>query len=465
MPTIVILITVLGIGLGTFIVILIKSIVNPKKLATLSDLVKQGKAPQAIRVAKAILAKEARNAEAHYLLGKAYLADGKPELALMEFKTVNQIAFFGSYCPEVLFRQDIAQLYEKFGNHEEALKEYLLLIKKEPYEAEHYYHAGLLFEERNNREKAKAYFKKALENNPRHSDSHFRLGLILYKNQRAQEARVELETALKAQPDNYKAHYYMGRIYKDSHDYNSALREFEKAQKDPDHKIKALVERGSCYMNMKNYERAVSELERAVKLTDNPGAKETLYARYFLSICYEMIRDLDKAIEQWEQIYSKKPTFRDVAEKLSQYQELRSDDKVKDYITSTNENFLNICRQIVISGMSLNPRDVEEIPSGCEIIAVENDSAKWRNTRKMPQLLRFLRLPDMIEAATVRTTLEDMKKQGITRGTIITSSSFSRSAIEYGENRPINLVDKETLKEMMKKVDTAGDTKSKKKRR
>ncbi len=454
MPTLVILITVLGIAFGVFIFILIKSIVNPKKVATLNELIGQGKSSQAVRVAKAMLAKDPRDTETHYLLGKAYLKDGKPELALMEFKTVNQIAAFGGYCKEKDFRRDIAQLYTQFGNHEEALKEYLLLIKLEPYEADHYYQAGFLFEERNNRDKAQAYYKKALENDPRHSDSHFRLGLILYKNNRTQEARAELETALKAQKDNYKAHFYMGRIYKDSNDYTSALREFEQAQKDPEHKVKALVERGSCFMNMKNYDRAVSELERAVKLTEDPVANETLYARYFLSICYEKNRSLDKAIEQWEAIYSKKPTFRDVAEKLSQYQDLRSDDRVKDYITSSNDHFVEICRQVVQQSMNLNPRDVEEIPSGCLIIAVESDSGKWRNTRKMPQMIKFLRIPEMVEEATLRGTQEEMKKQGLTRATVITSSSFSRSAQEFAENRPINLISKDQLQEILKKVDT-----------
>ena len=114
----------------------------PKRVATLADLVGADKNTQAIRMAKQLLAKDPRNSEAHYLLAKAYKNDGKPELALMELKTVNNLNDFGEYCKEHEFRSIIAELYRQFNYPEEALKEYLLLIKMEPYNADYYFKAG-----------------------------------------------------------------------------------------------------------------------------------------------------------------------------------------------------------------------------------------------------------------------------------------------------------------------------------
>jgi hypothetical protein len=40
-------------------------------------------------------------------------------------------------------------------------------------------------------------------------------------------------------------------------------------------------------------------------------------------MCYEKKQDIPKAVAQWEKIYAKKKSFRDVGEKLMQYQEYR----------------------------------------------------------------------------------------------------------------------------------------------
>ncbi|MFP4364766.1 MAG: tetratricopeptide repeat protein [Spirochaetia bacterium] len=452
MQFIVILIIVLGSFIGFFTFFLIKSFIAPKRVASLEKMLKQSRYTAVTRSAKHIIAKEPRSADPHWFLALAYLGENKPELALMELKTINQLGQFGTYCKEVPFRKKISELYMKFNQHEEALKEYLLLIKAEPYEADHYYNVGLLFEERNRTDKALSYFKKAVEIDPRHSDAHFKTGLILYKNRKPVESRSEFESAIKYNSDNYDAHFYLGKLMKEGHEYVAALIEFEKAQKAAHLKVKALVERGGCYMSMNNFERAISELERAIKLAQNDAAPEVLFGRYFLSICYEKMRNIDSAIEQWEKIYSKKPSFRDVAEKLSQYQELRSDDKVKDYLTSGTEEFLDICKAITTQSLGLTARDISEIPNGCQIIAVEPDSGKWRNTRKMPRIIKFFRVPDILDDGTVRYMNEEMKKLGITRGVIITSSTFSRKAVEFAETRPINLYNKEQLQELLKKV-------------
>ena len=86
------------IGVLTFFILLlafllIRSIVSPKKTAVIEKYINAGKYATAIKRAKAIIAKNPRDTKAHYLLGKAYLADGRAELALMEFKTISKTIF------------------------------------------------------------------------------------------------------------------------------------------------------------------------------------------------------------------------------------------------------------------------------------------------------------------------------------------------------------------------------------
>ena len=450
MPNFLIPIIFVGVALLVVIIFLLKKLFSPKKVAALANHVKQAKYSAAIRLAKQIIAKDPRNPEAHYLLGIAYIKEEKPELALMEFKTVAQIGRFGGSCPEPSFRKNIAELYTRFDQPEEALKEYLLLIKLEPNSSAHYYHAGVLFAQRGKLDRAADFFRKTISIEPRHSDAHYELGYLLYRTKRPAEAKEELDHAIRYRQDNFKAYYYLGRLLKDSHDYVAGLIAFEKSQRDPEFRIKSLIERGSCYMNLSNLDKAVSEFDRAIRLIEDENTPEGLYARYFLSVCYEKLRQFEDAIEQWEKIYARKPSFRDVAEKLSKYQDLRTDDRMKDFLIASPDEFLELCKRVVET-LGYSNRDVVDIPNGCQIIAMEQES-KWRNARRMPRLIRFFRVAEVVDLTAVRAIHEEMRKLGVMRGIMVVSSRFSKSAQDFAETRPIELVDKDQLQKLLSRV-------------
>ncbi len=447
MLTTVLIFIIVGITLSVALIFILKSAFAPRKVAGIKDLYKQGKYSTAIKQAKQLLNNEPRNYELHYLLGMSYLKDGKPDLALMELKKINEHGDFSGILNEIEFRKIIAKLYADFNQPEEALKEYLLLMRLEPSEPEWYYQAGCLFEERSKTDSAVSHFKKTLELNPQHTDAHFKLGSIYYRNKRHAEAKSELDLALRYNAGNHKANFYIGKILKDKKDFNGALKYFEKSQREPTLKIKSLLERGICYISGKNYERAISELERAVSNADE-NSQEMLFARYFLAYCFEQKRNIDKAIEQWEKIYARNRTFKDVGEKLSQYQELRTDDRMKDYLTSGRNEFIEICKKLTAS-MNMSIRDISDVQNGCQIIAVESES-KWRNAKKIPMMIWFLRVPEIVQESTARGIHEAMKNASVGRGLIVTSSGFSRKAKEFSENRPVNLIGKEKLQAMLK---------------
>jgi tetratricopeptide (TPR) repeat protein len=285
--------------------------------------------------------------------------------------------------------------------------------------------------------------------------AHHELGIILFRTKHPMEAKAEFEAALKWKDDDFEAYYYMGKILKEMSDFTAALLAFEKASRNTELRQKCLVERGGCYMGQGSLEKAVPELERSVKLIKDEGAPESLYGRYFLAMCYEKSRNLDQAIDQWERIYAKKPGFRDVAEKLAQYQEYRTDDRMKDYLTCGREEFSDMCKSVVEGPMGLSIRDISEIQNGVDIIAVEGDSEKWMAAKKLPRLIRFFRVSDNLDEGSVRSLIDNMKKLGVMRGCIVTSSGFMRTALEYAENRSVELLTKDKLQEMLGKTSSA----------
>jgi tetratricopeptide (TPR) repeat protein len=367
----------------------------------------------------------------------------------MELKTVNQLGKFDEFVSELEFRKKIAELYLKFNQSEEALKEYLLLVKKDEENAEYYYLIGSLFEQRSRPDKAVNYYKKAVSLDERHSASYAALGSLLYRAKRFNDAKVYLEKATSLDPDNTLGSYYLGKILKDGKDYQSALKAFEKSSKDPELKVKSLAERGACYINLGDIDRAYAELSRGVKLSKNPKSQEVLYARYLLAYLYEKERKIEEAITQWEEIYQVKQDFRDVAEKLSNYQDLRTDDTLKDFLIAGQDEFLEMCKSAT-SAMSFVAHEISPINGGCEIIASENSDKKWRNQKKQPRLIYFLRVTDPIDEATIRSLNEKMRENNFPRGIILTSSVFSKMAQVFAESRPIELYDKEKLQKLLK---------------
>ena len=440
---------VLGIFIIGLLVFIIKSAVAPKKVDAIPKLIKQGKTQNAIKMAKQILAKDPKNYIAHYYLGKAYLKENKPELAIIEYKLVNENALFGQELDEQSFREEYAQLLMKYNQPQEALKNYLLLTKLDPKNAENFYNAGHLYEQCNRYDLAMGFLQKAVMLNTRHAKAHAEIGLMHYRTKNFGEAKKEIDIALKLSPETYSSYYYLGKIEKDAKDLAAALKSFEKAQRDPETKQKAIIEHGSCYMLANRWDNAAMDFQRAIDLDKENLNGETLYARYFLATCYEKSRKIDKAIEQWEQIYKRNKTFRDVSAKLSEYKDLQANDYLKDYLTCSNEEFLLICKNAVEKALKHQAVACEGKKWGCQISGVDSSTEGWRNMRKQTTLFRFFREPDPIEDDIVRETLDTMKQLNCQKGFLFSSSGYSNSGRHFAEGRPVELVDKIKLESIL----------------
>ena len=443
---------ILLVLIGFLLVFVVKSLATPKKIDAINKLIKQQKYSAAQKAAKSLIAKDPRDYHAHYYLGKAYLADRKNELALMEFKSVAANALFDAQLPEAEFRKQLSQLYLKFNQLDDALKEFLLLTKLEPTNAEHFYNCAKIYEQQNNAESALGFYQKAIKFNKKHVKAWSGMGMILFRAKQFNDAKKAIDYALKLSPETFSTYYYLGKIQKENKEYPAAVKSFEKSCRDPEFKQRSLLERGSCYMMAGATDNAQLEFEKAVKAGKDEKAQETLYARYFLAACYEKNRKIDKAIEQWQIISKINRNFRDVPSKLSEYKDLQSNDSLKEFLTSSNAEFVEICKKAALAGFSMAAQTAEETKWGCQIIATEQKKDDWMNVRKQLFLLNFYRVTDPIEDSEVRRSLEFAKSKNCAKAFACTSSEFTTSAIRFAENRPIELVSKEKLEMILAKA-------------
>lgn len=450
----IILISIMTALVASLFFVIFKNIMSPKKMEAIPKLIKQGKTQNAIRIAKQIIAKDQKNYLAHYYLGKAYLKENRKELAVIEYKMVNENALFGEGINEVNFRKEFAQLLLQFNQQNDALTNYLLLTKLDPTDADNFYQVGRIYEQQNRYDLALGFMQKCAMIDKKHAKAHAEIGLMLYRTKQFNEAKKEIDIALKLSPETYSSYYYLGKILKDAKDIPGALKAFEKAQRDQEVKQKAIIEHGSCYLVVNRYDNAAVDFQRAIDLDKTDSIPETLYARYFLALCYEKSRKIDKAIEQWEAIYKHNKGFRDVSAKLSEYKDLQANDYLKDYLTCSNEEFSLICKNATMKALNLQILTCDMKKWGCQISAVNKGDDSWMSVRKQVIMIRYYRDPEPVADQQVIEALDNMKSQNYVKGYMFSSSGFTTTAKRYAENRPIELIEKQKLEAVLSK---AGD--------
>jgi tetratricopeptide (TPR) repeat protein len=436
-----------GAGAVIFAVIVIRTFVSPKKLVVLENLIASGNTKAAIRQAKTLLARNERSTDAHWYLGECYRAEKRLDLAAVEYKYITNTGRFTNAATQRRVRERLAHTYLELGQLDESQKEFILLSKLEPDNYEHFFNIGKLFEERNYTDSALTNYRKALSLNPQHAESYLRMGIIQYRKQQFNEAKKSLTMSLKLDTQNSAPYFYLGKIAKTTGDSQLALSQFEKAKKDTDLRQRALFERASIFIVKGDRNSAVAELERAIKLGEE-NVPVILASRYMLAQCYEVNKDLGNAIEQWEQIYETNPKYKDVAEKLALYSDLRTDDRLKDFLTASQEAFKEYCEKIVeslglaIQDIFLKSQDI------AEVFALETQS-RWRNAKKAPSIVKIYRSVDPIGYDAIRVLYDQMRKLNAMRSICITASKFTRTAVEFAQIRPIDLIDKEELTKLL----------------
>lgn len=429
----------------------LKNYIFPKKLNQIAKWLDSGNTRSAIKSLKTFIAKNERNSMAHWYLGEAYYQEKKYELAIVEYKYVIKLGLYSKELTEAMVRKRLAEIYKEFNQLDEAQKEYILISNLEPDNDNIFFEIGELFYKRNLIDNSVAYFQKAIRLNPQHSNSHYYLGIIYFNTGKFDDSQIELNKALQFDQRNFKAHLYLGLVYKALGQFDSASREFEMAERDSDIKLRALLENGKTFYERGNMAKAIVELERALKSSENDD-DITMEIRYWLSICYERNRDLGAAIEQWETISQLRPSYKDVPEKLTVYADLRTDDRLKDFLTASSTTFQNICQKL-INSMGY---DVQEMKSatdeGIDAVVAEAE-AKWRNVRRINVIIKIRRVTKPIGELLIRELHEEMKKNSANRGVFITTSTFAPSAIQYASTRPVDLIDKKKLTEQLKKIE------------
>jgi len=429
-----------------------QTLILPHKLDNIKSLLETGKYEQAISALEAMIKKSDKDPMAHLYLAEAYYLSNNYEMAIVEYKQSLISGKFDNTATEKLIRKRLADIYIKFGQLEEAQKEYIILSKQEPANPEYLFQIGKIFYDRGMRDQALTYLDKALKSGKSNSQIYLIVGKILYDMNKSAEALSAFSNCVKLEPKNYEAHFYIGLILKAMNSFSKAIEEFDIAEQTRDNqlKVKAIYNKGLCKLEIGDNDNAKADFERALKYS-NEENNTTIAVRYTLGCVYEKERRLLEAVEQWEKVAQLKPNYQDVQLKLATYEDLRVDDKLKDFLTSTPTTFeiisQNLLRNLGYEVIETNHIDDDHL----EIIGVEK-STKWRNVRGGKVIVRISRDGEDVHEDEISKLVEQVKAIHGVRAIYITTGKFTNQALRYAENRPVDLYDRQKLTTVLKQT-------------
>jgi len=420
----------------------------PKKLNTIKKDIESGKIDSAIKALKLLIEKNSSDYAAHKLLAYAYEKANNKQMAIVEYRFALRNSKHETLNEEKRIRYSLATLLLDINNIDEALNEFVLLVKIDPHNVDVLYKMGQIYYKKQDYENAARNLKMVVKNKQNFADAYHLLGLILYEAKDHKNALIEFTNNLKYAPRNYDSYFYIGKIYRGMRDYHRAMENFEVAIRNPELALKAILEKGLCAFEMNNIKLALGEFRKGL---DNSYSENNikLTIRYFYARCQEELRNYTSAIEQWEIIESKNHGFKDVKQKLNEYADLRQDDNLKDFMTSSPTDFQDLCVKIA-GNTGLKVGEIQSDSNGIVTIYGHESNSKWRSSKPVSKIIKFRRDGEMIDEDEIRSLLEDMKKSNCLRGIYIHTGDYTHSAKQFAETRPIDLFSKEELKKYLK---------------
>ena len=140
---------------------------------------------------------------------------------------------------------------------------------------------------------------------------HYRTGYELLRNRNFRNAAIELEQAVLADSTYGEAHYALGMAFKVLNEYPKAIEAYEQARKLGIFPDRIGAELGQLYhksaialYEQRKYKEAIAGFEKSLEFKSK-NAK----AIYAMGLCYNGLRDTDKARQAFERAIAADPEY------------------------------------------------------------------------------------------------------------------------------------------------------------
>ncbi|WP_191015138.1 tetratricopeptide repeat protein [Treponema zioleckii] len=341
----------------------------------------------------------------------------------------------------------------KLNKLPEAMKGLVLAYNMNSQDFEVNYYLGYACYKNNSFDKAVPCFKKALALRPEAPNLNFFLGLALYKNKHYKECLPYLKRALDENPENKEALFSMADAMNESGYGDKAMKVFMHLRPDPVFGAKSCLEAGITHSKMNQYDKAIQDFEIGLK-HENIDPEIAIDLRYRLALAYFATKGLSKGLNLLKEIMAINPSYKDVPQLVARYQELNQNKNLQVYLMASSSDFVALCRRIVMifyanQRASVKIVDLSVTPECVEVLT----NIDFIRSEEI-HIFRFYRSTGSISDLYIRDFHAKVSDTKADKGICFSVGSFSDEARRYAEGRPIDLVEKEGLIKILKKVDT-----------
>lgn len=355
-------------------------------------------------------------------------------------------------------RQGICAI--KMGSHVDSFKGLMLARKADGNNMEVNYYLGIALYLNNDFEKAIPLLKRTIVAAPENPEPYRYLGLALSKARKFKESLPYLKKTLDIEPEDKEVLFTIAESLSETNSIERALRIFSHLRPDPEYGPRASLQAGILHSAGNQLDLAIQDFEIGMKHVNVP-VDISSEIKYRLAQVYLKKQSIGEALLILKDIQSAYPDYKDVNALITQYQELNQNKNLQIYLIANNSDFVQLCKQIVLSyykGAKVRIQDIASLNDNTEILT-EVETEKWEDI----VIFRFYRTAGNTGELYMRDFHSKIRDAKAGRGICFTAGTFTDEARKFIDGRPIDLIEKNELTKILSrisKIDTSVQLKS-----
>lgn len=383
-------------------------------------------------------------------LGDVYFGQANYDKALPIYQRLVELQRVHPTIDEKLVSLRFGICSLKANQFDNAMLALSTVLRNDPQDYNGNFYMGKVLMQKNDFEKAAIVLKRAAQIKPEKTEVIGELSHALFQAKKYRESLPYLKKAVELNPEDKESLFYFASAMNEAGYGDKALKIFMHLRTNPIFGAKSCLAAGGIHDKQNNLDAAIQDYEIALKL-ENVDQETKLSIYYKLAHSLLAQKNIGKAIYYLKQIQSITPSYRDVNSLINRYQELNQNTNLQAYLMSETSSFVALCRKFVAGYYPNSFIKIEDISVAAESIEVlcEVQSAKWTDT----ELFRFFRSTGAIGELYVRDLHSKIRDIKCDKAFCVTAGSFTEEAKKYVEGRPIDLIEKAKLVQVLKKID------------
>ena len=444
-----ILIAVIVALLLISLIVGIKSIKRKEESKDVSQKIQKKGKSAILKEAEKKLAHDPHNVPSLETIGDIYYSEKDWEKVWNVYKTLYDIS---TAHPEidlikVTLRMGVAAY--GIGKNDEAVSSLMLCMKKDPNNFDCNMYLGRALMKANTFDKAVYCFKKAKVMQPDNNEINGLLGVALFKSQKYRDSLPFLKRVLDENPGNKEILFDMAVAMTECGMGDKALKVFMHLRPDPEFGPQACLEAGKMHERVKDYANAVKDYEISLRLPAVPD-QIMLQIKYRLANTCIAMNDISKGLTYLRQIQAAKQGYKDVDALVARYSELNQNKNLQTYLMAGTSDFVALCRKFISTYYKDSFVKVEDVQIAAESVEIicEIETPKW----EARHIFRFYRTQSVVGDINIRDFHSKIRDTKCDNGVCISIGGFSDSAHKYIDGRPVDLIEKDELVKILKRI-------------